>query len=183
MNDILAIIFFVLALCISMPLAIIATIYASRIKPKNGVYYGFAMFGVFLIVAAIIICAVGGALSYYYEDGDFYLGIYYSHQSLYRHPCVWVGMGLSIGSMVFCLLALIINAIKLHQCNRKEIPQKPVQNKTTVVRSQPQKVYKSRSNFNYIDEIKELKKLLDCGALTQSEFDMKKKQILGDVLK
>ena len=42
---------------------------------------------------------------------------------------------------------------------------------------------KETVNSDYLHEIKELKKLLDCGALSQEEFEQRKKKILEDVLK
>ena len=42
-----------------------------------------------------------------------------------------------------------------------------------------QKVSGSQSQVTGADEIKKYKELLDCGAITQEEFDAKKKQILG----
>ena len=35
-----------------------------------------------------------------------------------------------------------------------------------------------KGNFDYIEEIKRLKDLLDCGAITQEEYDTKKAKLL-----
>lgn len=40
-------------------------------------------------------------------------------------------------------------------------------------------VFSSKSSNNYIDELKNLKELLDSGAITKTEFETKKKQILS----
>jgi len=45
----------------------------------------------------------------------------------------------------------------------------------TVIGNEPKK-----SNMSYIDEIKELKKLLDEGAITKEEFEQEKKEILSN---
>ena len=39
-------------------------------------------------------------------------------------------------------------------------------------------VPKKRKKYDYFDEIKRLKELFDCGALTQEEFDVEKKKVL-----
>ncbi|MBR6102458.1 MAG: SHOCT domain-containing protein [Ruminococcus sp.] len=80
----------------------------------------------------------------------------------------WWGFFLNIIGIIICAVqlpySLSQNAINQNQYpNDKEKPYRPVEQKSESVSSQ----------------IKELKELLDCGAITEEEYNAKKKQILG----
>lgn len=54
-----------------------------------------------------------------------------------------------------------------------------IQNAIDEVRAADREPHNNTNNFSPADELKKFKDLLDMGAITQEEFDAKKKQILG----
>lgn len=77
------------------------------------------------------------------------------------HPLKWVGLGLGIASIAIGVISLGVTIVLI-----------------TVINKNGDKHKKAKTNGNYIDELKGLKELLDCGAITQEEFDKKKANIL-----
>lgn len=175
MNDVLAVIFLVLALTVGIPLVIFSLVLTREIKRGRNIFYVLISLGIILIIGSTVLSIIGGTNSKLIVDN-----YYYSY--FYRHPCVWVGMGLSIGSMAVNLITtivlIIISIYNEHNLTHKEAKEK-VQSNEQPRRYSTNRKYKS---YDYIDEIRELKKLLECGAITQQEYDMKKKQILDNVL-
>ena len=80
---------------------------------------------------------------------------------------VWVAMGLTLGCL-FASVATIILVMTLRE-RRQSLPRV---NQATRSNAAPTR------NYDYIEEIKRLKELLDCQAITQEEFDHKKKELL-----
>lgn len=80
----------------------------------------------------------------------------------------------SVDNIAFALedFVLIASPILLAYIVLENVPQA----QTTKMVKQPPKTVKSD---NRIEELTKLKDLLDTGVITQEEFDMKKKQILG----
>ena len=96
----------------------------------------------------------------------------------YNHPCAWVAMGLDIGCIsvgVLCLAVTLLLKITQRSVQRSSGPVRyydaPVEPARPQSKPQPR-------DMSYIEEIKQLKELLDSGALTQEEYDMLKKEIL-----
>ena len=50
---------------------------------------------------------------------------------------------------------------------------------TICVAKTPESEYEKEEKMSFADELKKYKELLDMGAITQEEFDAKKKQLLG----
>ena len=120
------------------------------------------------LVNAILGLTLSGTVTYGYYDSYSHMTRYYSY--FYRHPCSWVALGLSCGAMfVGAISLLIILIIRIREA---------LSNKSKVVKPQPQIVKTEPRNSNYIQELKGLKELLDMGAITQEDYDMKKKEIL-----
>ena len=147
-------IFFILSLSVGLPAAI-ATIVLNIVKLKGK--YPFVVF--------FAVIAIGLTI------GAFVLAL------IENYACNWVSFGLGVGSVVVGLLALLGTSYLISQNRNAPVQyasqpqQQPVQ-----INNNPQP-NKGR-DYSYIDEIKQLKELLDCGALTQEEFDARKKKIL-----
>lgn len=54
----------------------------------------------------------------------------------------------------------------------------PKKKKMMTRQTQTNRSESQKDNFDYIEEIKRLKDLLDCGAITQEEYDTKKAKLL-----
>ena len=114
----------------------------------------------------------------------------------------WVGLGLTCGCILFSVVTIILaltcrksrqlsfdyyNSKQYQQqygyqqeqySYQQQYPQQPQPQPVPqpVLQPAPQP---SESNYDYIDEIKRLKELLDMNAITVEEFENKKKQLLG----
>ena len=179
MNDILGTIFFIVSLLVTLPITLVSFFWLKKMNKKNIFVTVLVAFTLLLTLAAIVNCLIGSLLSY--DSSPRAAFIDYVHGGTYevyhyQHICVWIGFGFAIGALFFSLVSIVT----VWLIRSKNLNNKPAQ---TIVKNQPVQQKRVNTNYSYIDEIKELKKLLDSGVITQSEFDMKKKQILGDVLK
>lgn len=175
-NDSIGIIFLMLAIFVGIPLFVTSLIFSIKLRGKlRFIPRILAILVGALTLAAIINCSIG--IESYSDTRTYHstiAGEIYYNAFHWRHPCSWVGMGLCCGAMLFGIAALTLALIFRHmeKVKRLENPE-PVQNKQRVVHRTNRSV-----GLNYIDEIKQLKELLDCGAITQEEYDAKKKEAL-----
>ena len=197
--DTIGSLFLILEVIISTPLLVWSLIWNSKNKDSTRKYaIPFQVLAIALFIGGLANCIVGLSLSgveyYLYEEIGYY----------YRHPCCWVGMGLSIGSMVIGFIAFLVALAYFEKYRAKfapkvepkpvvkqEVPQKVETVKIVEPKPVPQVVPQPapepataptpavKRSTNYIEEIKALKELLDCGAITEEEFSKKKKQVLG----
>ena len=76
--------------------------------------------------------------------------------------------------IVFSIIIAVVAAVMVQDRINKMLDELDAVNTTTVT---------EKTNNNYesqaIDELKKYKELLDIGAITQEEFDMKKRQLIG----
>ena len=186
--------FLALAISIDLPLAIVAIIFhAKKIKPSNAILLFFNIFAFALILGAIINSIVAMAMySAPYSYYDSYSRTYRYYQADI-HECTWVAMGLSLGGLVVSLAVMLITldcVRRIRRARKQQIyysklnAQKAAQHTASLASKQtpqPEAAPEKPVNhsMDYIDEIKRLKELLDCGAITQEEFDAKKKQLLS----
>ena len=155
--DTLVIIFLPLTEAIALPFVVLSFIFGSKVErtPKAFVLF-FTILSTLLVVGATVTLLIGDATSGYYvntynEDID----VYY-----HRSACVWVGMGLAIGAIVFSAVTFIVgNSIRIYQ-SKNRVPQS------------------TNNQSNNIGIIKELYELYKCGAITQEEYEAKKKDLL-----
>ena len=188
--------FLTLTLAVALPLALVAAIFHGvKLKPRNGalIFFNIVAFG--LIIGAFVNAIVGLALSseaYTYYDSYFKR---YSYVPESIHECSWVAMGLSIGAMALGLVVMLstFGCIRSRRNRRLALQRKiEARRKATneytrelvAERNQPAPIRqpepaKPTYNTDYIDEIKRLKELLDCDAITKEEYDAKKKEILS----
>ena len=151
--------FLVLASSIAIPCAIATIVFNSVFhRPRKIILYLLATLTFALYIGCLVNAIVGLANSHYLDD---------------PHACCWVAMGLGIGSLLVGLIGLVLTlALKKktgHYCSSER--HESNSNKYN-------KVQHVSTGLNYIEEIKQLKELLDCGAITQEEYDKKKKEIL-----
>ena len=178
--------FLALAISIDLPLAIVAIVFhAKKIKPANVFLFFFNLIAFGLIIGTIATASVALA----------------KHNT----PCAYVAMGLSLGGLVVSLAVMLITFDCIRRIRHARMQriyyqklqaQKTAQYVASLASKQasqpepapapapapiPQPVPEKPVNhsMDYIDEIKRLKELLDCGAITQEEFDAKKKKLLS----
>ena len=182
--------FLALTISIDLPLAILAiAFHMKKIKPANAALLLFNLFAFALIIGAVANAIVAMAM---YTPPSYYYG-----ESI--HECSWVALGLSLGGLGVSLAAMLITfdcIRRIKRAKKQELYyQKQQERKTaeyvaslasrqesvTKPYPQPQPIPEKPVNHNmdYIEEIRRLKELLDCGAITQEEFDTKKKQLLS----
>ena len=197
--------FLSLTVGVAFPLALIAAIFhGAKLRPRNGGlgFFNFVAFA--LTIGALVNAIIGLALS---EEAYSYYNTYSKrlvYEPEYIHPCSWVAMGLCIGAMVMGLIVMLstFGCIKRRKRRRQLANANKAQEQTTkdyfqrlsdqrnqtngqdVRRNAYDSALQTESvkqthNTDYIDEIKRLKELLDCDAITQEEYDAKKKEILS----
>lgn len=147
---VVCIIFLVFAEFVGLPFAILALISLKR--RENDLIKYCAMF--------LSIIAIGLYVGTVVTGGIGLAGVY---------ACQWVSFGLGVGCTVLGLATffsarVLRNAESAERAERAPKIARPL---------------KTSSSRDYIDEIKALKELLDCGAITQEEYDAKKKEILS----
>ena len=143
-------------------------------------FLGVAALG--LVIGAFVNGIVGAA-----ESGTVYSWDYYGYTDYYyyRHPCCWVCLGLSCGAMLVLAVDTVITFVTLgvQRKNRRAAAQANFQRENVAtqqpVQNKPAEVAKPKGDMSYIEEIKALKGLLDIGAITQEEFDKKKRELLN----
>ena len=94
-----------------------------------------------------------------------------------RHECCWVALGLGIGALVVSVIGLVCNLISYLHFKRDQRRIRKTRVQTNVETKSV--IEKSSNDMSYIEEIKQLKELLDMGAITQEEYDEKKKKLLN----
>ena len=168
--DVISFVFLFVTLCVPLPLSIISFVNSFKTRRIGKIFsILISALALSLTIAAFINAVLGLSLSGYYYQ---YYTVnnktnYYVY--FYRHPCSWVALGLGCGAIVCAFAAMIVVFVIKNRQNSRVSTNHP---------SSPQRVSNAPRNMNYIEEIKQLKELLDCGALTQEEFDMKKKEVL-----
>lgn len=182
--DTIAGVFTFLAIFLALPLAIVDLSFASRIRNAAkgfAIFLGVAALG--LVIGAFVNGIVGAAESRSIYSWDYYYG--YSDYYYYRHPCCWVCLGLSCGAMLVLAVDTVITFVTLgvQRKNRRAAAQANIQRENVavqqLVQNKPAEVAKTTGDMSYIEEIKALKNLLDIGAITQEEFDKKKRELLN----
>ena len=138
--------FTALALLISLPAAIVTLSFSKKV---NGFLKILVIFLSIVTIGLVTGTLVNGILGMSIRRE-------YGH-----HPCSWVCLGLSCGSMLFAVLSIV-----------------SVFTSISYQRKNPGSNAQRGSGSNYIEEIKALKQLLDIGAITQEEFDTKKAKLL-----
>lgn len=182
--------FLALAISIDLPLAIVAiAFHLKKIKPANTALLLFNLFSFALIIGAIVNAIVAMAM---YTPPSYYYG-----ESI--HECSWVALGLSLGGLGVSLAAMLVTfdcIRRIKRSKKQELYYQKQQERKTAEHvaslasrqepiakpcPQPQPIPEKpmSHNMDYIEEIRRLKGLFDCGAITQEEFDAKKKQLLS----
>ena len=154
-----SILFLVLSVLLNLPLACYSAYLASKGKNQNVKNFSYFLLVIIfgLIVASTVLNAIG------IDD----------------YVCSWVGFGLFLGATVLNLFDFCIN-ISYRGDVEKNTSGSDLQEHVINTRKEESKSQtKPARSMDYIAELKALKELLDCGALTQEEFDMKKKEILN----
>ena len=158
----------------ALPAGIVALALTRRLTGyKKGITIGTSVLTILLSAATIINGIIGllysGEVCYEYTGGSrWYYDCYYR-----RSACAWVAFGLGIGAFVVGLAALLLVIFLIRSSKNSESQAKQNQPQRQVETNQT-----SRGNLDYIEEIKRLKELLDCGAITQEEYDAKKTKLL-----
>lgn len=167
MTDPISLTFLLLVLFEALPMAIVSL--AINQKTRSMFVVFFSIVAIMLAVGTIINASIGLLYSYYY-----------------RNPFSWVALGLGCGAIVVSALSLITFFITLKIRNRRRILARKYEESAYKQEIRPQPKLESKpmtpcasSDTRYIEEIKQLKELLDCGAITQEEFEFKKRVILG----
>ena len=147
---IVALIFLILAMLIGVPCAVIALVLSiGALKNK------------YPLITIACIVTFGLAI------GTFVLA------SIGEYECAWVSFGLGVGCVSLGALVLIISlCLYLYKF------QSSSSEKTSGYQKPASKPLNNSHDYSYIEEIKALKELLDCGALTEEEFTAKKKEVL-----
>ena len=180
--DTLVAVFLPITEAITLPLVVLCFIFGSKLSGTGKtVARFFTVLALLLYIAATLNLLIGNSNSGYYTNGwGNFMYVYY-----YRHPCVWVGMGLAIGALVVSIVTLfstiaILRRRPSHQTYIRVHSQKPTFKNYYPTNNEPvTNEKKEPSNSSYILEIKELYELLSCGAITQEEYDKKKAEILN----
>lgn len=149
---------------IALPLAIVAFILSFKLKRGWKAFFIFASSLIFVLVAIVIPNASIGLCT---SRLVWYSDTYDSFYIWYRSDYTIVAFVFAINAVVLSLIALFgtLILLRLEPRDSSKLVVKP----TTVTK---------QINSNYIEELKQLKELLECGALTQEEFDSKKKEVL-----
>ena len=160
-------IFFILNAAVSLPLTV-ATLIVNTWN-KNSTAHALIKLVAFITIGLMVGCLVNGILGF--------AGIY---------ACGWVSFGLGCGGVVVSLINFAsaqyfrrhsrqtYTYYRVYQAPKTQTPTQPAQPVVEEKKPEPKE-----TNMNYIEELKELKNLLDSGILTQEEFDAKKKEILS----
>ena len=168
--------FLSLTITIAFPLAIIAlAFHIKKLKPVIPFLFFLNLIAIGLSIGAFVNAIIGMALyvparSYY---NDYTRRIVYYDESI--HECAWVALGLCLGAIALGLVVMIATFICIRK--RRNLLYRVKQKQQTLQQATNQTITNNKTD--YIDEIKRLKELLDCGALTEEEFTAKKKQLLG----
>ena len=168
--------FLSLTITIAFPLAIIAlAFHIKKLKPPIPFLFFLNLIALGLSIGAFVNAIIGAAL---YSPAHSYYDSY-SHRTIYydgtNHECAWVALGLCLGAIALGLIVLITTFIYIRK--RRNLLHRVKQKQQTIQQTNTQTI--ANNKIDYIDEIKRLKELLDCGAITEEEFTAKKKQLLG----
>lgn len=163
--DHLSFVSLLLAGAIVLPSSI--AIFVLSFKHKKGLkaFFIFVSILLFLFIGGIIPNGILGLICstrVYCWNGTQYVFVTY-----FRSDYSIVSFVLSVNATVLGLIAFVASLIVKFQKVR-----------STTGQAVNSLNASSHNNSHYIEELKQLKELLDCGALTQQEFDAKKKVVL-----
>ena len=166
----MSILFTSLSFSLALPAAIVSLVFSGKLK---GLAKGLSIFLSVLVLALCLGTLVNGLIGNALSEYVTYAGYTYFH----RHPCEWVCMGLSCGSLLAAVLAVVTTFVALGMQRKSNLSKEQFNDRLTRIENQSVKAQPDSSK-DYIDEIKRLKELLDMGAITQEEFDTKKAELL-----
>lgn len=148
---------------LALPLTIFVFVLSFKLKKGWKAFFIFASSLIFVLAAVVIPNGILGLCN----SRDVPLYDTYRSQYWYRSDYTIVAFVFAINAVILSLIALFgtLILLRLEPRDSSKLVVKP----TTV---------KKQTNSNYIEELKQLKELLDSGALTQEEFDSKKKEVL-----
>ena len=158
--------FLMLFIVMSIPLNVVSFVFGLKIRNKTRpIAVIIPIVGIALIASAFIGLITSAALTpnRAYDDD--------SASTLF----LWISVGLSTGAFVNGVAAIIVVFI-LRSRYLASLKQEPKIIATSIAKEN--KASANSDSTGYIKEIKELKELLDSGAITQEEFDKKKKELL-----
>ncbi len=98
----------------------------------------------------------------------FLVGSTIEHECLYNH--VLSTMWVTISTTFYIILAILIAIVFVSFIKRSVVPKEE---------KQSQQIINNIAETTNADELKKYKDLLDSGAITQEEYDTKKKELLG----
>lgn len=162
------IIFFLMLLVVmSIPLNVVSFVFGLMIRNRTRpIAVTFPIIGIVLIASAFLSLVISAMLipSKSYDDS--------SASSLFG----WIALGLSIGAFLVGIVSIIL-VFTFRSRYLASIKEEPIT--VALPKMKDDKPSASNNSTGYIEEIKQLKELLDSGAITQEEFDKKKKELLN----
>ena len=163
--DHLSFVSLILAGAIVLPSSIAIFVLSFKHKKDLKAFFIFVSILLVLFIGGIIPNGILGLICstrVYFWNGERYIFVTY-----FRSDYSIVSFVLSINATVIGLIAFVASLTLKFQKSR-----------TTTEQAVKALDVFSHNNSHYIEELKQLKELLDCGALTQQEFDAKKKVVL-----
>lgn len=146
------------------------------ITKKNGFHYFF-----FLPIGATILWPIiNNSVSFYCwtVEHDGYLSGYGDYTSqITTTESAWMHFEVNLTLLIIASLAFTVVGIMSIKEERQKQREKSMQNLGTVISKSVTKP--ATSSVSTANELKQYKELLDMGAITQAEYEAKKKELLG----